>query len=159
MFPHEAVPDGAALAPHHAWVGLLVAVLAAAVVWDNHPREEPWGLLASHILLGFSFGMVWPYYSRLGALGSLLGVTLATISLTLHPALVYGLRHVGLGTPLGGAYWLSHGSRSWWAVCLLGTLISADDVLEHALGWSTPLDWFWKAFLHGWLMDLMNATF
>jgi hypothetical protein len=50
-FPYESVPDGAVFAPHHLYVGLLVA--------------------------GFSFALVWRFYPVTGALGTLLGVLVA----------------------------------------------------------------------------------
>lgn len=51
MIDPEEEPDGDALAPHHFWVGVAVAV--------------------------FSFGSVWRYYPTLGAVGSLIGLLIA----------------------------------------------------------------------------------
>ena len=51
MFPAERIPDGAIFAPHHLYVGLLVA--------------------------GFSFALVWRYYPVTGSAGTLLGVLIA----------------------------------------------------------------------------------
>lgn len=69
-FPAEDEPDGNALAPHHAYVGIL--------------------------LTGFAFLFIWPRYPTTGA-----------------------------------------------ALSLLGTLILADDVISHAFGVWTPIDWAW----------------
>lgn len=51
QFPYESVPDGAIFAPHHLYVGLLVA--------------------------GFFFALVWPYYPETGATGTLVGILIA----------------------------------------------------------------------------------
>lgn len=50
-FPAEQIPDGAVVAPHHLYVGLLVA--------------------------GFSFALVWRWYPITGATGTLLGLAIA----------------------------------------------------------------------------------
>lgn len=51
MFPAESVPDGHVFAPHHFWIGLIVAA--------------------------FSFGFVWRFYPVTGATGSVVGVLVA----------------------------------------------------------------------------------
>jgi hypothetical protein len=51
MFPHEAVPDGAVFAPHHFWIGVGIAV--------------------------FAFGLTWRYYPVTGAVGTLVGLSIA----------------------------------------------------------------------------------
>lgn len=51
MFPAENVPDGAIFAPHHFYVGVIIAV--------------------------FSFALVWRYYPVTGATGTLIGLLIA----------------------------------------------------------------------------------
>jgi len=73
MFPHEAVPDGAAFAPHHYIYGLLLVTALVAVVWDNFPDREPL-LVALGAGAGlFGFLLVWPWYPVAGASLSLAG--------------------------------------------------------------------------------------
>lgn len=50
-FPVESVPDGAPGAPHHLYIGLIVA--------------------------GFFFASVWPYYPVTGASGTFAGLLIA----------------------------------------------------------------------------------
>lgn len=142
-FPHHAVPDGAVFAPHHLWTGLLLVLLALLVVWDDDPLREPWGLLAALLATGFCFGLTWPYYPRAGAVGSLLGVTVALVSLTLWPAFALVARQLEL-IESPPTFWTERRLAPAWFGAVVGTLIAADDVLEHALGWTTPLDWAWK---------------
>jgi len=37
-FPHDTIPDGAVLAPHHFYVGVLIAVFGFVFVWRIYPR-------------------------------------------------------------------------------------------------------------------------
>lgn len=128
-FPYHLVPDGHVGAPHHVYIGLIVALLALAVMWDNRD-EDPW--LAAGALGGilFSFVTVWPFYPVVGA------------SLTLLALLVSAVAPV-----LRRDYWREV-TKGQLSVYLLGVLVAADDVLEHSFGVSTPLDTLWKVALH-----------
>ena len=123
-FPHDAVPDGAVLGPHHAHIGVLLALLAVALAWDDVAGKEPWVGAVALLGTSFAFITVWPYYPVTGAALSLAGVVVALAS-TCSP--------FWLGTP-----WI--GPRG---VLLLGTIVAFDDVAEHAFGIWTPLDWLW----------------
>jgi len=50
MYPHEAVPDGAAFAPHHYIYGLLLVAALVAFVWDNYPTRYRLGVLGFALL-------------------------------------------------------------------------------------------------------------
>jgi hypothetical protein len=127
-FPHESVPDGAVFGPHHLYIGLMLALLALAVVWDDRAGVEPWvgsvGLLAGL----FAFAIVWPFYPSTGAILALSGV-LVTLASVFLP------------------FWTSYAWLGPRGALLLGTLIALDDVVEHAFGVPTPLDWLWKAHI------------
>lgn len=128
-FPHESVPDGYVLAPHHAYVGLLVAALAVWVVSDNKPHREMLVTAVGCALLLFGFLFTWKWYAEAGAALSLAGV---------------GLMLAGPLWP--GGEWAGF-SWAWRLVALLGALVAADDVIEHAFGVPTPLDKFWVEYL------------
>ena len=123
-FPHDAVPDGAALAPHHLYVGLLLALLALAVVWDDRAGAEPWVGAVGLLVAVFAFASIWTYYPETGAALSLAGVAIALV-----------------------APWLQFWSARPWlgarGLLLVGALVALDDVAEHAFGIPTPLDWLW----------------
>jgi hypothetical protein len=127
-FPHDSVPDGAALAPHHVYIGLLLAFLALALVWDDRAGAEPWvgavGLLAA----SFAFASIWTWYPTTGAVLSLAGVGIALLA----PFL---------------AFWSSYGWIGPRGLLLVGAIVALDDVAEHAFGVPTPLDWLWANHL------------
>lgn len=128
-FPHDSVPDGAVFAPHHAFIGLLLALLAVALVWDDAPGAEPWVGALALLAASFGFALVWPYYAVSGATLALAGVGVALASTC---------------SPFWQAYpWV--GPRG---VLLLGAAVALDDVAEHAFGIWTPLDWVWRVALH-----------
>jgi len=87
--PADTVPDGAALAPHHAYVGLLLALLAVALVWDDVAGKEPWVAVVGIGLALFAFASIWPFYDLVGAVLSLLGVAVAVVA----PDLGLGRQH------------------------------------------------------------------
>lgn len=127
-FPHEAVPDGAVFAPHHAYIGVLLALLAVALVWDDARHAEPWLGAASLLAVTFAFALVWPFYHATGA----------------------GLALLFMGSALVSVW-----SPFWWAepwlgprgVLLVGVLVAADDVVSHAFGVPTPLDLVWSVVI------------
>lgn len=126
MFPHEAVPDGAIFANHHYYIGLFVAALAVASVWDDQ-RWDPLAV-ASGLLVGlFGFALTWKYHPVTGATLALAGPTISTLALAARP------------------YWRRRRSRAAWV--LLGLLITLDDAIEHAFGVWTPLDALWVQYL------------
>ncbi|GGN97617.1 hypothetical protein [Haloarcula pellucida] len=125
MWPYHVVPDGNAALPHHYMTFLLAALVPLLIVWDDHRDREPWLVLCG-ILGGLaSFGLVWARYPVIGATLSLVANALVILA-PLRPA--------------WSAFWPR---RHRVAVILLG-LGAADDVLQHAMGWPTPIDWVWK---------------
>lgn len=129
-FPYELVPDGAALGPHHAYIGLLLAALAVWVVGDNLRRDEPVVSAVSVVVLEFGFAATWKYHHVTGALLSLAGA----LSLLVTPL-------------VPGGEWEPY-PRRWRVVCAVGGLVALDDVVEHALGWVTPLDLVWTSAIY-----------
>ena len=136
MFPAEAVPDGAILAPHHYTYGALLALLAVGVVWDNYRDREPLIAAASVGAGLFGFVSVWPYYPVAGALLALAGPVVAI------GAVVLGT----LGLSVGGV-WDDYPVRMRAAV-VVACLITLDDGVEHAFGVWTPLDALWGSGLY-----------
>lgn len=124
-FPYHAVPDGSAALPHHYVTATLAALVPIMIVWDNHPRREPWLALCGVLGGLVSFLMVWPRYPIIGA------------SLTLAANAVVLLAPARPG-------WREWPRRHAVTVVVLA-LIAADDSLQHALGWHTPIDSAWKA--------------
>ena len=136
MYPHEAVPDGAVLAPHHYIYGLLIVAALVGVVWDNYPDREPLlvALGAGTGLFGFLF--VWPWYPPAGASLSLAGPIVCVLAVLLG----------WVGTPVGGV-WDDYPTRYRVGVVLFA-LVALDDAVEHAFGVWTPLDALWNGGLY-----------
>ncbi|MFC7204716.1 hypothetical protein ACFQJC_14445 [Haloferax namakaokahaiae] len=128
-FPVEHVPDGHIFAPHHLYIGVLLAAVALAAVWDNNRRAEPVGGAVAVGVSTFGFALTWRYYPVTGAtlaLGGLLGALSAF--------------------PLERDVWAD--ARTRYAVLfILGVLVALDDVVSHSFGVWTPLDALWKAHL------------
>ncbi|WP_227354532.1 hypothetical protein [Haladaptatus salinisoli] len=124
-FPAESIPDGALFAPHHFLYGLYIVLFACALRWDDYPREEPTAVAGSALFALFGWAHVWRYYPAPGATACLLGT---------------------VGVLLGGAATTRYGTR-WRGVVVLFALVALDDVLSHAFGVWTPLDWLWKTYL------------
>jgi hypothetical protein len=64
-FPHDTIPDGVILAPHHFYIGVLVAVFGFVLVWRIYPRTgailSVLGLLiALDDVIEHAFGVVTP---------------------------------------------------------------------------------------------------
>lgn len=127
-YPADAVPDGAVLAPHHVHIGVLLAVLALALVWDDAANKEPWVGLVALLAVSFAFITIWPFYPVTGATFSMAAVLLALVVPFLQ-------------------FWRSYPWFGARGVLLIGALVALDDVVEHAIGFPTPLDWFWTEHL------------
>lgn len=127
-FPADSVPDGAVLGPHHVYVGLLLALLALAVVWDNRAGVEPWVGAVGLLLATFAFVTVWPFYPVTGAVLALSGVLIVLGSVFLP-------------------FWTGYGWLGPRGVLLVGALVALDDAVEHAFGVPTPLDALWTGHL------------
>lgn len=123
MFPHDQIPDGAVMAPHHAYIGLVFLALAMFMVWDDRPAD-PVATFLSGILTLFGFLFVWPYYPVTGA-------AMAVTGLAAAPVAAYVDRDVFLK---------ANSTKTALAFAAIGWLIAVDDVVEHAFGISTPLD-------------------
>jgi len=141
QFPYHEVPDGAVMAPHHLYIGVILMVLATAAVWDDVESDPIYsgGVIA---FLLFSFMYVWPFYPIAGALLSLTCILAAAAS-------VWRERRYYMERPrLLGLY-------------VLGLTIVSDDVLEHAFGWPMPLDLFFKHVMvptGNYLADALNLV-
>ena len=129
-WPAEAVPDGAAFAPHHLTWGALIALLVVFVVADDYARREPLFALVGLTLALFGFLFVWPYYPVTGAALTLAGVTCA-LGGVLWP----------------GGIWAAYPLR-WRLVAVLGVLVALDDAVSHTFGVWTPLDGIWGGIHH-----------
>lgn len=127
-FPADSIPDGAVFAPHHAYIGFAIALLALALVWDDAVGKEPWVGAAALLLASFAFALVWPYYDSTGAVLALAGVGVALAS-------------------TGSPFWSSYPWVGPRGVLLVGAIVALDDVAEHAFGVWTPLDALWKAHI------------
>lgn len=128
-FPAEPVPDGALFAPHHFLYGLYLLLFTCAKRWDDRPHEEPLLVTASALLALFGWAHLWRYYPATGAAVCLLGVA---------------------GTLVGALVTTQYGRR-WRAFVAAAGLVALDDLLSHALGLWTPLDWLWTTYLLGLL--------
>ncbi len=127
-FPVDSIPDGAVFAPHHTYSGLLLALLAVALVWDDAAGKEPWVGAAALLLASFAFASIWPFYDVTGATLALASVGVAIAS-TCSP------------------FWASYPWVGPRGVLLFGALVALDDVAEHAFGVQTPLDWLWTTHI------------
>ncbi|GAB7012040.1 hypothetical protein [Halolamina salina] len=127
-FPADRVPDGAVFGPHHAYLGLLLALLAVALVWDDATGAEPWVGAAALLAASFAFATIWKFYPQTGAALALAGIVIALAS-TLLP------------------FWSSYPWLGPRGVLLVGAIVALDDVAEHAFGVPTPLDWLWTHHL------------
>ncbi|SFH07881.1 hypothetical protein SAMN04488063_0116 [Halopelagius inordinatus] len=121
-WPAEAVPDGTVLAPHHATLGLLAALVALLIVWDDDPDREPVGAFAGVLVALVGFLLVWPAHPVVGAVLTHAGAVVALVAL-LRP---------GFGFALGPR-----------VVATVSVLVALDDVVEHAWAVPTPLDSGW----------------
>lgn len=124
-FPYHVEPDGNRFAPHHHLLGLYGVALLAIVSGIELGAAPLVTLLGAFVGL-FSFLHLWyHYYPTLGALGSLLGLTIAAVGLAAIDPMLLPHRLLGL----------------------LFVLVAADDVLQHAFGLATPLDRVWNRYI------------
>jgi len=128
-FPAEAVPDGNIFGPHHGHMGPIAALIVAWVVSDDLPSQEPVLYVLTVCAAWFAFLFVWPYYHAAGAVLSLVGLLAALVAVLLLP------------------FWADYAWLGWRGAALLAVLVGLDDVVEHAFGLATPLDWLWKAHI------------
>lgn len=127
-FPAERLPDGALLTTHHYTYALLFAFVGVWIVWDNYRRREP-AITAIAIMTGLiGFVLAWRFHPVTGALLSLLGGAL------------------GVVLPLTGQ-WRDYPTK-WRAWVVAWSLVALDDVINHAFGIPTPLDWLYNAGLY-----------
>jgi len=121
-FPHEAVPDGTILGPHHLYIGVAVVAVVAMTVWDDDRRDPL--LVVSGIIVSsvFGFALSWPHYPVVGALLTLTGLAASTLA-------------------LARPYWREYRFRA--VAVAVGLAVAWDDAVSHAFGVWTPLDWIW----------------
>lgn len=127
QFPHDDVPDGDHLAPHHYLQGAWALVLLALMY------DTTWILPPLAVSL-FGWYHAWVTYPRTGAALTLTG---------LAGALVASLLTTSSGS---GIQFLLVLSVAW----------AADDALEHAFGIWTPLDWLWNQHLRAIVTEKPN---
>jgi len=130
MFPYHEIPDGSILLSHHFTWAMLIALIPLAVVWDNDPYREPWLAVSSIVVALIAFMFVWRTHHVLGA-GLAVAATITAIIVLLSRLTLF---------------------RGDWpvlplAVALVLVCVASDDVLQHAFGRETPLDWVWKNHL------------
>ena len=128
MFPVESVPDGHTLAPHHFTWGALLTFWVVTYAWDRFTDREPLVVTLGLSAGLFSFIMLWRFYAIAGAVGTVVGTLIATAGLIRFRK--YATR------------------PAFWAAAF-GVFAMWDDWFSHALGIWTPLDWLFKAYVHG----------
>jgi len=137
-FPAQPVPDGIVAVPHHFTYLAIAAILATGTVWDDYRHKEP--IIVVGALTGalIAFNLMWPH-ARYRPLGPSLAVVLPILAL------------LAIVLPVGKwRFWPWEIDRPYpigtsWVVSLL-ILGALDDVVEHAFGVWTPLDWFFGEF-------------
>ncbi|WP_115863370.1 hypothetical protein [Halorussus litoreus] len=142
-FPYESIPDSAVFAPHHFHYAVLAALVVAAVVWDNFPRREPVTVVSGLLASEFAFSLMWPWYPVVGAALSLLGLAVATLSVT-HAVAVLTVNRLGCDWPR--PYWAIFPLKAVVVLALL--LVAWDDLANHAFGVATPLDSIWNEHIY-----------
>jgi len=133
-FPAETVPDGSVALSHHYTWALLLALVPILMVWDRYPTRDPWMMLTALLAGLIGFVLVWPTHHVLGAVLAL-GANLTVLALAGY--------HVVQDGVLGRGRWRV---LPLVAIVVLA-LLALDDVLQHALGWPTPLDFLWNEYL------------
>lgn len=173
-WPHHVVPDGTVAAPHHFYTGALLAGLLAW--WASGGRAESdrsframarqkaGFTLGALAVSAFAWFTLWAGPSPfLGAVGTLAGLAGALAAVAASPfwSAWRWTRDVDVSTGGLRSIPVRLVARVWSVVTVrsvtaLGVLIALDDAVEHAFGVPTPLDWFWAAFLHGWLAEAVR---
>ena len=133
-FPYEMEPDGAVFGPHHFYLGVLLILLVCWMTVDPESESRPWVVAGATLLAVFAFSLTWPYYPAVGAIGVLVTLGVATASALFRP------------------FWWRSSPLAHFAL-LVGLFVAWDDVLNHALGWPTPLDALWAERLHPYVSD------
>lgn len=136
MFPYHVVPDGNAALPHHYVTLSVLSLVPLLMVWDHHPKRDPWVSMTAVLLGLMSFTLIWPRYPVIGA------------------TLTVACNVVAVLAPIALPNWRHHWPRSIRVVAVLLALGAADDSLQHAFGWVTPIDWAWK---HGGREAIISA--
>lgn len=129
-FPAEAVPDGHVAAPHHLYVGVLIATFAVWVVADNKARQEPLLAAVGVLFALFGFALVWQWYPGTGAAMTFAGLVL-----------------ILAGVTWPGGMWSGY-PLYWRGIAFVGAVIGFDDAVSHALGVWTPLDAVWNVGIY-----------
>ena len=126
MFPHELVPDGNIMAPHHFYYFTILALVFLAAVWDNYRNEEP--IVVAILILSSLFGFifVWPRYPTSGAIISVGAPVLAIILV------------------ITGYYIWNDYPIKYRLGIAISLLLSLDDSVDHAFAFQTPLDYAWN---------------
>lgn len=125
-FPADRLPDGVILTTHHVLYGLVMTLVGCAVVWDDYSRREPLVAALAALVALMGFGLAWRLHPVSGAIAALVGTTVAAVA------------------PIVG--WSEY-PRRWRAWTSAWALVALDDVVNHALGWPTPLDWLYRAHI------------
>ncbi len=173
-FPVDAVPDGTVVVLHHYYIGVLLAGLLAWWVSGGRSASErsfraamdakPGFTLGALAVSGLTWFTLWAGPSPfLGAVGTLAGLAGALAAIVASPFWSAWRWTRDVDLPSGGLRAIPARlvARMWSVVTVrsvtaLGVLIAFDDAVEHAFGVWTPLDWFWGAFLHGWLTEAVR---
>jgi hypothetical protein len=155
-FPYDTVPDGNVFYSHHFVYFAAFALFIGILLIDDEDDHDPWMLLGGLCLSFFAWHYLWPTGKPVfGALLTILGLAIAIGGVLCRPAWSpFMAKH---------AYRLTRGDRipdydyrdtvygQWTRALLLVTLVgAADDVLEHAFGIWTPLDFVWNAVVADW---------
>ena len=137
-FPHERVPDGTIVAPHHSVIGGLFVLLA--VYWAADGENKP-ATVAGLAVSAFGWSHMWAgAYPVLGATVTLAGL-LWTAETVLRSPEWSGVRWT---TDATGRLASVRRLLTPRTVAFVGALVALDDVVEHAFGVWTPLDWLWS---------------
>lgn len=127
--------------PHHFYLGLLLVGVVVWIVADDYRDIEPVYVAVGSTVSIFSFVTLWgTTYPLLGAVGSLIGLIIATLAVATRKV------------------WTDRGNVQYGWHCrlciVLGLLVAWDDGLEHAFGFTTPLDWLWIEFIYPFVQQL-----
>lgn len=139
-FPHDTIPDGAVMAPHHLYIGLVFLGLAMFMVWDDRPAD-PTATFLSVFLTLFAFLFIWPYYAFTGAVLTLIGLAAAPVAAWVDRDVFLEARSTKTALGFAAAGWL----------------IAADDAVEHAFGIPTPLDLLFNELIRPLLPSTATA--
>lgn len=134
-FPAEAIPDGALLAPHHFIYGCWAALLTLSVLWNDLKRREPIVVAVLICVALFGWYHIWQWYPVTGAV------------------LTFVAPLVAITWILTGYFFLDE--MTVWneyppifsIMVIFWLLVALDDVVSHAFGVPTPLDFIWIEFI------------